>query len=446
MATKIQVRRDSSADWDTLNPTLSEGELGYETDTGKFKIGNGSTLWSSLEYFDVEIDLSEYATKTYADNSASVAVAALVDSAPGALNTLNELASALGDDENFASTVTTALGNKLDISSASTTYQQKNSSNLTITMPEIPTAMITSVSGSGTTITYTANNTFSPGDNVRISMNAGTVTTSINNNLNHSSVAIATASSTQFTITVASGFDSFPQTLNTGIATKIISSPLQIKNSSGNLVSEINQFGSLSNQAYSLVGKFNINDNQRNSSLQNLNYTYRLNNIFTGTDNDSYQIVAKFYSNNVNVPIGTGTAFFRMSKNGIDDSFSAYTYNLLYRSFDSSTTPIVTGSSQAQAQLTTSAQNSKYRGVVLTGNIFDTQSQALNRYTTFEWNLLGIPNNTPVSSLTTSTTTGFYMGGIPNDGIAITLPLNNTSTFTQNTNITGSIAVYKMVS
>jgi hypothetical protein len=62
MATKIQVRRDSSADWTSFNPTLSEGEIGYETNTGKFKIGNGSSLWSALEYFDVEVDLSGYLT------------------------------------------------------------------------------------------------------------------------------------------------------------------------------------------------------------------------------------------------------------------------------------------------------------------------------------------------------------------------------------------------
>ena len=52
---------------------------------------------------------STYATKAYADNSSSVAAAALVDSAPSTLNTLNELAAALGDDANFATTITNAL-------------------------------------------------------------------------------------------------------------------------------------------------------------------------------------------------------------------------------------------------------------------------------------------------------------------------------------------------
>ena len=52
MATvRIQLRRDSAADWTSEDPTMTEGEIGYETDTNKFKIGDGSTVWSSLEYF-----------------------------------------------------------------------------------------------------------------------------------------------------------------------------------------------------------------------------------------------------------------------------------------------------------------------------------------------------------------------------------------------------------
>jgi hypothetical protein len=62
-------------------------------------------------------DTSALATKTYADNAALSAAANLIDSAPSTLDTLNELASALGDDPNFATTVATSLGNKADIDS-----------------------------------------------------------------------------------------------------------------------------------------------------------------------------------------------------------------------------------------------------------------------------------------------------------------------------------------
>jgi hypothetical protein len=51
VVTQIQVRRGTAAQWTSTNPTLAAGEWGYETDTGKAKIGNGSTAWGSLSYF-----------------------------------------------------------------------------------------------------------------------------------------------------------------------------------------------------------------------------------------------------------------------------------------------------------------------------------------------------------------------------------------------------------
>ena len=50
MATQIQFRRDTAANWTSANPTLAAGELGLETDTTYYKIGNGSTAWTSLAY------------------------------------------------------------------------------------------------------------------------------------------------------------------------------------------------------------------------------------------------------------------------------------------------------------------------------------------------------------------------------------------------------------
>lgn len=48
---KILLRRDTEANWSSANPTLSGGEIGIETDTLKFKLGNGSTAWNSLNYY-----------------------------------------------------------------------------------------------------------------------------------------------------------------------------------------------------------------------------------------------------------------------------------------------------------------------------------------------------------------------------------------------------------
>jgi hypothetical protein len=50
MAAVIQFRRDTASAWTSANPTMASGEIGFETDTSKFKIGDGSTAWSSLGY------------------------------------------------------------------------------------------------------------------------------------------------------------------------------------------------------------------------------------------------------------------------------------------------------------------------------------------------------------------------------------------------------------
>jgi len=51
MAYRITLRRDTSANWITNNPVLLSGEPGYETDTARMKIGDGSTLWNDLPYY-----------------------------------------------------------------------------------------------------------------------------------------------------------------------------------------------------------------------------------------------------------------------------------------------------------------------------------------------------------------------------------------------------------
>jgi len=50
VVTQIQLRRGTAAQWVSANPVLAAGEQGYETDTNKLKIGNGSTAWNSLSY------------------------------------------------------------------------------------------------------------------------------------------------------------------------------------------------------------------------------------------------------------------------------------------------------------------------------------------------------------------------------------------------------------
>jgi hypothetical protein len=46
----IKTRKGRAIDWATFNPTLAEGEPGFETDTLKFKVGDGLTAWNNLAY------------------------------------------------------------------------------------------------------------------------------------------------------------------------------------------------------------------------------------------------------------------------------------------------------------------------------------------------------------------------------------------------------------
>lgn len=92
--TRMQQRRGTAEQWTDANTILAAGEIGFEADTGYFKVGNGTTAWTDLEYF----------------KDASTISNELVDGAPDLLNTLNELAAALGDDPAFLTT----LNNNVD--------------------------------------------------------------------------------------------------------------------------------------------------------------------------------------------------------------------------------------------------------------------------------------------------------------------------------------------
>jgi hypothetical protein len=51
MAQQIQLRNDSTTGWDSANPVLAQGEIGINTTTKEFKIGDGESTWTELEYF-----------------------------------------------------------------------------------------------------------------------------------------------------------------------------------------------------------------------------------------------------------------------------------------------------------------------------------------------------------------------------------------------------------
>ena len=133
MATRMQQRRGTAAQWISTNsgngPVLNSGEIGYESDTNKFKIGDGVNHWLSLSYF---VDLNT-----------------TIAGAPGLLNSLDEIAAAIGDDPSFFTTVatnltnhqndTTAIHGIADTSLLVTTTGTQTLTNKTLTSPAINT-------------------------------------------------------------------------------------------------------------------------------------------------------------------------------------------------------------------------------------------------------------------------------------------------------------------
>jgi hypothetical protein len=106
MATRMQQRRGTTAQWTSADPILASGEIGFESDSGKFKIGDGINHWSALSYYASADD-----------------IAGLIDGAPELLNTLNELAAAIGDDPDFINTMASKeyLSDSIDTHNQDTT-------------------------------------------------------------------------------------------------------------------------------------------------------------------------------------------------------------------------------------------------------------------------------------------------------------------------------------
>jgi len=132
MATRMQQRRGSAAQWTAANPVLAAGEIGFETDTNKFKMGNGTSTWSQLVYFANATELT-------------AAINSVIGMAPETLNTLSEISDSLGDDPNFLSAL--ATNSKVDTLHLQTAASITSASNGVITSLETHAGKTTSVHG-----------------------------------------------------------------------------------------------------------------------------------------------------------------------------------------------------------------------------------------------------------------------------------------------------------
>jgi microcystin-dependent protein len=106
----IQAQIDSKAN--TSNQTFT-GEITLPSTTSIGEVSSTELSYLNGVSGSIQVQIDGKTTASYVDTAISNALSGVIDSAPSTLNTLNELAAALGDDPNFATTITDLIANKI---------------------------------------------------------------------------------------------------------------------------------------------------------------------------------------------------------------------------------------------------------------------------------------------------------------------------------------------
>ena len=130
MASKIQIRRGTAAEWIAANPVLIIGELGFETDTNLIKAGDGTTSWSSLPYYAGTTNAGNLTGATLASNVVSSSLTAV-----GTLTNLsvsNTITANTSTASQLLNTRTISLGGE---ATGNTNFNGSNNVTITTTIP-----------------------------------------------------------------------------------------------------------------------------------------------------------------------------------------------------------------------------------------------------------------------------------------------------------------------
>ena len=125
--TILQFRRGTAALWASQNPVLAAGEFGFETDTNKGKIGNGTTAYNSLSYVVGAFPASQLSGNTLASNVVTSSLTSV-----GTLSSLavtNNVVYHIATNPQGGTTYTLALSDDGQI------IELSNSSGATLTVP-----------------------------------------------------------------------------------------------------------------------------------------------------------------------------------------------------------------------------------------------------------------------------------------------------------------------
>ena len=139
--TKIQLRRGTSAEWSAATDALSQGELGYDLTLGKVKIGDGSSLWSSLPWATLvgsDITGTSGVKYTYSNGAATISVTGLTASY---ISDFNSTVSGLLPVKNILA------GTNISVSENNGSFTISTNGLDTNTVKDTVGGMITGVSG-----------------------------------------------------------------------------------------------------------------------------------------------------------------------------------------------------------------------------------------------------------------------------------------------------------
>jgi hypothetical protein len=155
VSVRIQMRRGTTSEWNSADPILNEGEIGYNSTLASFKIGDGESLWSELDYYQAAADItpSEIGAIASTEKDAANGVAAL-DSSKNVITALSVVfEGATADDFETrltvtepASDITLSLPNATDTivgRATSDTLTNKSISGSTNTLSNIGNSALT---------------------------------------------------------------------------------------------------------------------------------------------------------------------------------------------------------------------------------------------------------------------------------------------------------------
>jgi len=179
MATRMQQRRGTASQWTSANPVLNAGEMGWESDTNKFKIGDGTNHWADIDYFaDINstvnpsfgssitfegatsdsyetvlqvTDPTADRTITFPDATGTVALTSDITVTASSTNTLSNKSISLGS--NTVTSTLAQLNTAISDADVATLAGTETLTNKTLTSPTLTTPNIGVASGTSLTLT-----------------------------------------------------------------------------------------------------------------------------------------------------------------------------------------------------------------------------------------------------------------------------------------------------